>query len=44
MKISFLVGDFNLDLLKITEKPVFNDFLKNMLSYGLNPKLIYPTR
>ena len=40
--LSVLVGDFNLDLLKIIkEKPVFNDFLENMLSYGFNPKLIY---
>ena len=30
--------------MKIKEKPVFSDFLENMLSSGLKPKLIYPTR
>ena len=41
---SVIVGDFNLDLLKIKDKNVINDYLENILSFGFNPKIIYPTR
>ena len=41
---SVIVGDFNLDLLKIKEKNVINDYLENILSFGFYPKIVYPTR
>ena len=41
---SVIVGDFNLDLLKIKEKNVINDYLENILSIGFNPKIVYLTR
>ena len=41
---SVIVGYINLDLLKIKEKKVINDYLKNILSFGFNPKIDYPTR
>ena len=39
---SVIVGDFNLDLLKIKENNVINDYLENILSFGFNPKIVYP--
>lgn len=37
-------GDFNIDLLKIDEKPSYNDFFESVLSLGLVPKITLPTR
>ena len=37
-------GDFNIDLLKIKEKPVFNEFLELFLTNGYIPKITFPTR
>ena len=39
-----LFGDFNIDLLKIKDKPKCNDFFELMVSYGLIPKITLPTR
>jgi Holliday junction resolvase RusA-like endonuclease len=39
-----ICGDFNIDLLKIHEKPKVNDFFDLMLSNGLLPKITLPTR
>ena len=39
-----ICGDFNLDLLKISEREKFSDFLHLMLTYDFCPKITYPTR
>ena len=39
-----LVGDFNIDLLKINERQVFYDYFETILSNGLIPKITMPTR
>ena len=41
---SILVGDFNIDLLKVQEKNHFSDYLENLLSYGFHPTITFPTR
>ena len=37
-------GDFNIDLLKIFEKPIFNEYLDMLISNGYIPKIVLPTR
>ena len=37
-------GDFNIDLLKIPEKPIFNEYLEMLISNGYIPKIVLPTR
>ena len=39
-----LVGDFNINLLKLHEKPMFNDFFESMVSHSFFPKITLPTR
>lgn len=39
-----VVGDFNIDLLKIQEKEKYEEFLDLMCTYGLLPKITLPTR
>ena len=39
-----LTGDFNIDLLKINERSDFYDYLLTILSHGLLPIIIFPTR
>ena len=39
-----LVGDFNIDLLSIKNRNVYNDYFENMLSWGLFPRITLPTR
>ena len=39
-----ICGDFNLDLLKISQREKFSDFLHLMLSYDFCPKITFPTR
>ena len=39
-----LMGDFNINLLKIKEKEVFADFLEMMTSFSYYPKITLPTR
>ena len=39
-----LVGDFNLDLLKLRENQHINEFFKMILSSGFVPKITLPTR
>ena len=39
-----LTGDFNIDLLKIKSKIVFQEYLDSLLTNGFLPKIIYPTR
>ena len=38
------VGDFNIDLLKIKQHRLFNEFLDTLVSLNLHPKITYPTR
>ena len=44
MSVVTLVGDFNIDLLKINERVAFKDFLDSMISFGLYPSITLPTR
>lgn len=37
-------GDFNMDLLELDKKPIFNDFFNIVLSSGYIPKITLPTR
>ena len=39
-----LFGDFNIDLLKIREKPKVNEFFEFMMARGFIPKITMPTR
>ena len=39
-----LIGDFNIDLLKINDRPHFKDYFMNMISHGLLPTMTLPTR
>ena len=39
-----VVGDFNLDLLKVNDKPLIHDYLETVLSNGFIPKITFPTR
>ena len=43
-KDTVIVGDFNIDLLKIHDREKYNDFLELMMSNGFFPKITYPTR
>ena len=39
-----LVGDFNINLLKITEKSIIREYLEFIINHGLFPNLTLPTR
>ena len=39
-----LTGDFNIDLHKIKDRPCIKDYFENMLSYGMLPSIVLPTR
>ena len=39
-----LAGDYNINLLKMTERSKFSDFFDKMLSHSLYPKITFPTR
>ena len=39
-----ILGDFNIDLMKLNEKEYINDFFNMMLSKGFIPKITLPTR
>ena len=41
---SVIVGDFNIDLLKIQERPIFQEYFDVLLSNGFIPKITFPTR
>ena len=41
---SILSGYFNINLLNINEKPIFNEFLDTMISHSFYPKTTLPTR
>ena len=41
---SYICGDFNINLLKISTKSHYNTFFENMLSSGFYPKITLPTR
>ena len=42
--VSYILGDFNINLLKIKERQVFNEFLENIMAYGFYPTVTLPTR
>ena len=39
-----ITGDFNIDLLKINERNIYNDYFDVILSNGFVPKITFPTR
>ena len=39
-----VTGDFNIDLLKLNNKPVYCDFFDTIISYGFQPAINLPTR
>ena len=39
-----VTGDFNIDLLKINEKPLFREYFNTITSLGFTPRLTFPTR
>ena len=41
---SYICGDFNINVLKISTKSHYNTFLETMLSSGFYPKITLPTR
>ena len=44
VKVTFMLGDFNLDLLKYQDHPHIGEFLGNMLSHSFFPTIRNPTR
>ena len=43
-KISYLMGDFNIDLLKVNTHAKTNEFVNDVISQGFLPKITRPTR
>ena len=44
-KAEYMIGgDWNINLLKVNERPVFSDFLDLMFNKGMCPKITLPTR
>ena len=40
----YIAGDFNIDLLKIHEKPIFGDYFDAITGHSFPPKITLPTR
>ena len=43
-KVSYLMGDFNIDLLKVNIHAKTNKFVNDVISQGFLPKITRPTR
>ena len=39
-----IAGDYNIDLLKINEKPIICEYFDTIVSHGFFPKITMPTR
>ena len=39
-----IVGDYNIDLLKVKHKPIIRDYLDSLMTQGFFPKITLPTR
>ena len=39
-----IVGDYNIDLLKVEHKPIIRDYLDSIMTQGFFPKITLPTR
>ena len=39
-----ICGDFDIDLLKSNSKPIINEYMDMVMSYGFFPKMTLPTR
>ena len=39
-----IVGDYNIDLLKVEHKPIIRDYLDSLMTQGFFPKITLPTR
>ena len=39
-----ILGDFNIDLLKTNERPIFSEYLDNIISHNFFPEITLPTR
>ena len=42
--ISFVCGDFNINLLEINSNPHYNDYFESIYSKGFFPRITLPTR
>ena len=43
-KVSYLMGDFNIDLLKVNIHAKTNEFVNDVISQGFLPKITRPSR
>ena len=43
-KTCIVAGDYNIDLLKVSRKPLFLDYINSIISNGFIPKITFPTR
>ena len=43
-RVSFVCGDFNINLLEINSNPHYNDYFESIYSKGLFPRITMPTR
>ena len=43
-EIIIIAGDYNIDLLKVKQKPTFNQYLDTLISLNFFPKITLPTR
>ena len=43
-KLSYICGDYNIDLLKLKVSPRFGEFFDHIISSGFSPKITLPTR
>jgi hypothetical protein len=39
-----MLGDFNIDLLKINENPAVKEYFENLITLGMYPEITLPTR
>ena len=39
-----MAGDFNIDLLRLNEKPIFNDYFDMLITDHFSPTISLPTR
>ncbi len=42
--VSYLAGDYNINMILLKEKPLYNEFFDSLISAGFHPKITLPTR
>ena len=43
-KVAYLLGDYNINLLDLSNQPKINDFMDSVISQGYTPHITKPTR